>query len=496
MSCLPFDTLHALLSYHEAKLRGQPQHDFRLGSSVVQLRLSESCAGLSIYRQSHTYDVSLEFVLMRRRFDDRGLYVVIHDDSWEKLIQAATQLLSLPDDYYEKLVYCRVLPFHVQQLLLPLHPSRRQCVCRDAFFSNNEVSLLASLDAPIHIILHPGMFQNKKKQRNNGQVDNLQEQESDAGQQFVQCLAERTSPFGSLTIYENALSDTAWAQLLQLLNMETTTPMLIQTLELIELDIHDASLLSNARLETLSLSHCSLADDGESLQQALAEGRGPTRLVLDQVVGWEGRLHHSRKTVPFDAWTNLMLTFAKPTCLIQHLELGSSPYYDIGGFFLAFLEGLALNHSLISLVIRKYDGILSFWDDLADIVLHHKALRSIDLIYESTVCHDAARMFRPLSRLLDTNRNIVISYEGKNHNRTFERIIVPKLRINRFHNGTQTLGQVANDSVRAYLFAQALIGGCQATNDDTRLLSRQDYLLRLWWLFSRNTDILVTLLQR
>jgi hypothetical protein len=195
-----------------------------------------------------------------------------------------------------------------------------------------------------------------KKQRNTTKSDSSQEQESDVGQYFVECLSKRTSPFGSLTIFENALSDTAWEHLLQLLNKESTTPMLIQTLELIEINIHDASLLSSARLETLSLSHCSLADDGESLQQALAQGSGPTRLVLDQIVGWEGRLHHSRKTVPFDAWTNLMLTFAKPTCRIQHLELGSSPYYDIGGFFLAFLEGMAHNHSLVSLVIRKYDG--------------------------------------------------------------------------------------------------------------------------------------------
>jgi hypothetical protein len=133
---------------------------------------------------------------------------------------------------------------------------------------------------------------------------------------------------------------------------------------------------------------------------------------------------------------------------------------------------------------------------LADIVLHHKTLRSIDLIYESTVCHDAARMFRPLSRILDKNRNIAISYEGKNQNRTFERMLLPKLRMNRFHNGTRTLGQVANDSSRAYLFAQALIGGCRATNDDTRMLLRQDCLLRTWWLLSRNTDILVTLLPR
>jgi hypothetical protein len=293
---------------------------------------------------------------MRRRFDDRGLFVAIHDDSWEKLIPAATQMLSLPDEYYEKLVYCRALPSHVLQQLLPLHPSRRQCLFWDASFSNKEVASLATLKVPIHLILHPGMFQKMKKQRKTAKSENSQEQESDFGQHFVQCLAERTSPFGSLTIYENAFSDTAWQQFLQLLNMETTTPMLIQTLELIELDIRDASLLSNARVETLSLSHCSLADDGESLQQALEQGSGPTRLVLDQIVGWEGRLHHSRKTVPFDAWTNLMLTFAKPTCRIQHLELGSSPYYDIGGFFLAFLEGLAHNHSLVSLVIRKYDG--------------------------------------------------------------------------------------------------------------------------------------------
>jgi hypothetical protein len=152
--------------------------------------------------------------------------------------------------------------------------------------------------------------------------------------------------------------------------------------------------------------------------------------------------------------------------------------------------------SAISHEVVFSPGILSFWEDLADIVLHHKTLRSIDLIYESTVCHDAARMFRPLSRLLDTSRSIVISYEGKNHNRTFERLIVPKLRMNRFHNGTQTLGQVTSDSLRAFLFAQALIGECRATNDDTRILSRQDHLLRTWWLLSRNTDILVTLLQR
>jgi hypothetical protein len=355
MSYPSFDSLHDLLSYHQIKLRAQPHHDFRLGSSVVKLRLSESCAGSATYQQNNIHEVGVEFALLRRRCDDRGLFVTIHDDSWEKLIRTATQLLSLPDDYYEKIVYCRALPFHVLQKLLPLHPSRRQCVCWDASFSNKEVTSLALLDAPIHLILHPGMFQRKKKQK-NPESDNLQEQECDAGQQFVQCLAERTSSFGSLTIYENAFSDTAWAQLLQLLNMETTMPLLIQTLELIELDIHDASLLSNARLETLSLSHCSLADDGESLQQALAQGSGPTRLVLDQIVGWEGRLHHSRKTVPFDAWTNLMLTFAKPTCRIQHLELGSSPYYDIGGFFLAFLQGLAQNHSLVSLVICKYDG--------------------------------------------------------------------------------------------------------------------------------------------
>jgi hypothetical protein len=57
---------------------------------------------------------------MRRRFDDRGLFVAIHDDSWEKLIPAATQMLSLPDEYYEKLVYCRALPFPVLQELLTM----------------------------------------------------------------------------------------------------------------------------------------------------------------------------------------------------------------------------------------------------------------------------------------------------------------------------------------------------------------------------------------
>lgn len=336
---LPFDSLHELLTFHQKKLHRQPQHNFRLRSSVVQLRYE------SVPQHNNNNHPHIEFVLIRRRLDDRGLYVAILDDSWENLTATAVQLLSLPDDYYEKIVYCHPLPFQVLRELLPLHSSRRQCVCWDESLTCPEVAL-ACMDAPVHLILHPFIFKNNSNNSTNG----------DPSLRFVECLAQRFSPFGSLTVYENALSDVAWTRLLQLLSLETTTAPPVQTLELIDLDIPDAALLANAQVETLSLSHCSLADDGESLRQALTQGRRPTRLVLDQVVGWEVRLHHSRKTVPLDAWSNLMLTFAKPTCRVQHLELGSSPYYDVGGFFLAFLQGLAHNDSLESLVIRKYDG--------------------------------------------------------------------------------------------------------------------------------------------
>ena len=140
-------------------------------------------------------------------------------------------------------------------------------------------------------------------------------------------------------------------------------------------------------------------------------------------------------------------------------------------------------------------GILSFWDDLAAIVLEHTTLQSIALVYDSTVCQDAARMFRPLSRLLETRRDVVISYQGDYHHRTFARMIAPKLRLNRFHSGTQTLGQVREDAMRAFLFAQALVsGGCCRNNLHT-VVSRQESVQRTWWLLSRNTDTLVTLLQ-
>lgn len=156
----------------------------------------------------------------------------------------------------------------------------------------------------------------------------------------------------------------------------------------------------------------------------------------------------------------------------------------------------------------KRTGAGTFWDDLAESVIHHnKSLQSIELVYESSVCHDAARMFHAMATILETNRDIDIRFDGDHHNRTFARVVVPKLRMNRFHRGTHTLCHVPSDSVRSSLFGQAVLNcccssrrfshDCSGGNDKTVSHSsslRNDSFLRLWWLLSRNTDVLVSLL--